>query len=40
MKLKIAWIGRTKEPAIQSLVAEYSKRISRYHPVGLAGVHL
>jgi 23S rRNA (pseudouridine1915-N3)-methyltransferase len=30
MKLKIAWIGRTKEPAIQSLVVEYSKRISRY----------
>jgi 23S rRNA (pseudouridine1915-N3)-methyltransferase len=30
MKLKIAWIGRTKEPAIQSLTAEYSKRISRY----------
>jgi 23S rRNA (pseudouridine1915-N3)-methyltransferase len=30
MKLKVAWIGRTKEPAIQSLTAEYSKRISRY----------
>ena len=30
MKLKIAWIGRTKEPAIQSLTAEYLKRISRY----------
>jgi 23S rRNA (pseudouridine1915-N3)-methyltransferase len=30
MKLKIAWIGRTKEPAIQSLTVEYSKRISRY----------
>jgi 23S rRNA (pseudouridine1915-N3)-methyltransferase len=30
VKVKIAWIGRTKEPAIQSLVAEYSKRISRY----------
>src|SRR4051794_10202989 len=30
MKLKIAWIGRTKEPAIQSLAAEYSKRIGRY----------
>jgi len=30
MKLKIAWIGRTKEAAIQSLAAEYSKRISRY----------
>jgi 23S rRNA (pseudouridine1915-N3)-methyltransferase len=30
MKLKIAWIGRTKEPAIQALTAEYLKRISRY----------
>ncbi|HWR16343.1 MAG TPA: 23S rRNA (pseudouridine(1915)-N(3))-methyltransferase RlmH [Terriglobales bacterium] len=30
MKLKLAWIGRTKEPAIQSLVGEYSKRISRF----------
>ena len=35
MKLKIAWIGRTREPAIQSLVAEYSKRISRYIPIEL-----
>jgi 23S rRNA (pseudouridine1915-N3)-methyltransferase len=33
MKLKIAWIGRTKEPAINSLTAEYLKRISRYAPV-------
>ena len=33
MKLKIAWIGRTKEPAIQSLTAEYLKRISRYAEV-------
>ena len=30
MKIKIAWIGKTKEPAIQSLTAEYLKRISRY----------
>ena len=30
MKLKIAWIGKTKEPAIQSLTDEYLKRISRY----------
>ena len=30
MKLQIAWIGKTKEPAIQSLTAEYLKRISRY----------
>jgi 23S rRNA (pseudouridine1915-N3)-methyltransferase len=33
MKLKIAWIGRTKEPAIQSLTAEYLERISRYAEV-------
>ncbi len=37
MKIKIAWIGKTKEPAIQSLTDEYLKRISRYVPVeGLA----
>ena len=30
MKIKIAWIGKTKEPAIQSLTDEYLKRISRY----------
>ena len=30
MKLRIAWIGKTKEPAIQSLTAEYLKRLSRY----------
>ena len=30
MKIKIAWIGKTKEPAIQSLTAEYLKRISHY----------
>ena len=30
MKLKIAWIGRTKESAIESLTQEYLKRISRY----------
>ena len=33
MKLKIAWIGKTKEPAIHSLTAEYLKRLSRYAPV-------
>jgi 23S rRNA (pseudouridine1915-N3)-methyltransferase len=37
VKLKIAWIGKTKEPAIQSLTDEYLKRISHYAPVeGLA----
>lgn len=30
MKLKIAWVGKTKEPAIQSLTDEYLKRVSRY----------
>jgi len=30
VKLQIAWIGKTREPAIQSLTAEYMKRISRY----------
>lgn len=33
MKIRIAWIGRTKEPAMQSLTAEYLKRISRYAEV-------
>ena len=33
MKLRIAWIGRTKEPAIESLTQEYLKRISRYTQV-------
>ncbi len=33
MKLKIAWIGKTKEPAIASLTDEYLKRISRYAQV-------
>ncbi len=30
VKIKIAWIGKTKEPAIQALTEEYLKRISRY----------
>jgi 23S rRNA (pseudouridine1915-N3)-methyltransferase len=33
VKIKIAWIGKTKEPAIGSLTDEYLKRISRYVPV-------
>ena len=33
MKIKIGWIGKTKESAIQSLTDEYLKRISRYVPV-------
>ena len=30
MKIKIAWIGKSKEPAIESLADDYLKRISRY----------
>jgi 23S rRNA (pseudouridine1915-N3)-methyltransferase len=33
MKIKVAWIGKTKEAAIQSLTGEYLKRISRYAEV-------
>ena len=38
MKIKVAWIGKTKEPAIETLTGEYLKRISRYAEV--AGVVL
>ncbi len=30
MKIKVTWIGRTKEAAVASLTEEYLKRISRY----------
>jgi 23S rRNA (pseudouridine1915-N3)-methyltransferase len=33
LKIRIAWIGKTKEPAIRALTAEYLKRISRYAQV-------
>jgi 23S rRNA (pseudouridine1915-N3)-methyltransferase len=33
VKIKIAWIGKTKEEAIQALTEEYLKRISRYAQV-------
>lgn len=33
MKIKIAWVGKTKEAAIQALTDEYLKRIARYVPV-------
>ena len=37
VKITVAWIGKTKEPAIQTLTDEYLKRISRYAEVaGLA----
>ena len=38
MKIRIAWIGKTKEPAIRALTAEYLKRVSRY--VQVEGVEL
>lgn len=30
MRIKVAWIGKTKDPAIQALTAEYLKRLSAY----------
>jgi 23S rRNA (pseudouridine1915-N3)-methyltransferase len=37
VKIKVAWIGKTKEPAIQALTDEYLNRISHYAEVaGLA----
>jgi 23S rRNA (pseudouridine1915-N3)-methyltransferase len=37
VKLKIAWVGKTKDSAIQSLTTEYLRRISRYAEIeGLA----
>lgn len=37
MKLKLAWIGKTKDPSIQTLTNEYLKRIARFAKVeGLA----
>jgi 23S rRNA (pseudouridine1915-N3)-methyltransferase len=33
MKLRIAWVGRTKESAISALTVEYLKRLSRYATV-------
>jgi 23S rRNA (pseudouridine1915-N3)-methyltransferase len=30
MKISVAWIGKTKQPAIQTLSDEYLKRISRF----------
>jgi 23S rRNA (pseudouridine1915-N3)-methyltransferase len=30
VKIRVAWVGKTKEAAIQSLTGEYLKRISRY----------
>jgi 23S rRNA (pseudouridine1915-N3)-methyltransferase len=33
VKIKIAWIGKTKEPAIDLLTEEYLKRLGRYAEV-------
>ena len=33
VKIKLAWIGKTKEPAIQMLTNEYLNRLSRYADV-------
>ena len=30
MKLKVAWVGKTREAAVQSLTDEYLKRLGRY----------
>ena len=30
MKIKVAWIGKTKDPAIQALTADYLKRLNFY----------
>lgn len=38
MKIKVAWVGKTKEAAIQSLTDEYLKRISRYAEIEGAAV--
>ncbi len=38
MKMKVAWIGKTKEPTIQTLTDEYLKRISRYAEISSVAV--
>jgi 23S rRNA (pseudouridine1915-N3)-methyltransferase len=40
MKIQVAWIGKTKQPAIEALTSEYLGRLSRFVPsegVELAG---
>jgi 23S rRNA (pseudouridine1915-N3)-methyltransferase len=32
VKLRVAWIGKTREAAIQALTSEYMRRVSRYVP--------
>jgi 23S rRNA (pseudouridine1915-N3)-methyltransferase len=38
MKLKVLWIGKTKEPAIQVLTDDYVKRLSHYADVEAGAV--
>ena len=38
MKLKVVWIGKTKEPAIQALTDDYVKRLSHYADVEAVAV--
>jgi 23S rRNA (pseudouridine1915-N3)-methyltransferase len=38
VKIKVAWIGKTKEPAIEALTTEYLKRISRFAEVASLAV--
>ena len=38
MKIKVAWVGKTKDAAIQSLTDEYLKRLSRYAEAEGAGL--
>ena len=33
VKIKVAWVGKTKDPAIQSLTADYLKRLGYYADV-------
>ena len=33
MKLKVAWIGKSREPAINALAADYLKRLAHYASV-------
>ena len=33
MKIVVAWIGKTRDSAIQSLTAEYLKRLMHYAPI-------
>jgi 23S rRNA (pseudouridine1915-N3)-methyltransferase len=38
VKIKVAWVGKTKEPSIETLTTEYLKRISRYAEVASLAV--